>query len=41
MGMPVEIEWAMDDSGFQLLQARPLHTQVAATPMPSGCIVRD
>src|SRR5665213_183695 len=25
MGMPVEIEWAMDDSGFQLLQARPLH----------------
>jgi pyruvate,water dikinase len=32
MGMPVEIEWAMDDSGFQLLQARPLHTQVAAIP---------
>jgi pyruvate,water dikinase len=32
MGMPVEIEWAMDDAGFQLLQARPLHTQVAATP---------
>jgi pyruvate,water dikinase len=32
MGMPVEIEWAMDDSGFQLLQARPLHTQSAATP---------
>lgn len=32
MGMPVEIEWAIDDSGFKLLQARPLHTQVAATP---------
>jgi phosphoenolpyruvate synthase/pyruvate phosphate dikinase len=32
MGMPVEIEWAMDESGFQLLQARPLHTQVAVTP---------
>jgi pyruvate,water dikinase len=32
MGMPVEIEWAMDDSRFQLLQARPLHTQPAATP---------
>jgi phosphoenolpyruvate synthase/pyruvate phosphate dikinase len=32
MGMPVEIEWAMDDSGFQLLQARPLHTEVATTP---------
>ncbi len=32
MGMPVEIEWAMDDCGFQLLQARPLHMQPAATP---------
>jgi phosphoenolpyruvate synthase/pyruvate phosphate dikinase len=32
MGMPVEIEWAMDDSGFKLLQARPLHTQPATTP---------
>jgi phosphoenolpyruvate synthase/pyruvate phosphate dikinase len=32
MGMPVEIEWAMDDSGFQLLQARPLHMQPATTP---------
>jgi pyruvate, water dikinase len=25
MGMPVEIEWALDDAGFKLLQARPLH----------------
>ncbi|MGP0073070.1 MAG: PEP/pyruvate-binding domain-containing protein [Bryobacteraceae bacterium] len=32
MDMPVEIEWAMDDSGFQLLQARPLHMEPAATP---------
>jgi pyruvate,water dikinase len=32
MGMPVEIEWAMDESGFQLLQARPLHLEVAAAP---------
>ncbi len=32
MGMPVEIEWAMDDAGFKLLQARPLHTQPAAVP---------
>ncbi len=32
MGLPVEIEWAMDDSGFQLLQARPLHMQPAVTP---------
>jgi len=32
MGMPVEIEWAMDDAGFKLLQARPLHTQPAVVP---------
>jgi len=32
MSMPVEIEWALDNSGFQLLQARPLHMQPAATP---------
>ena len=25
MSMPVEIEWAMDDAGFRMLQARPLH----------------
>ena len=30
MSMPVEIEWALDDSGFKLLQARPLHME----PMP-------
>jgi len=27
MGLPVEIEWAMDDAGFKLLQARPLHIE--------------
>jgi pyruvate,water dikinase len=32
MGMPVEIEWALDDAGFKLLQARPLHTQAAEVP---------
>jgi pyruvate,water dikinase len=32
MGMPVEIEWAMDDGGFQLLQARPLHLEPATAP---------
>lgn len=32
MGMPVEIEWAMDETGFKLLQARPLHTEAAAVP---------
>jgi pyruvate,water dikinase len=29
MGKPVEIEWALDDSGFKLLQSRPLHLQPA------------
>jgi len=32
VGMPVEIEWALDDSGIKLLQARPLHMQPAAVP---------
>jgi pyruvate,water dikinase len=32
MGMPVEIEWALDDQGFKLLQARPLHVQPAHVP---------
>jgi pyruvate,water dikinase len=32
MKMPVEIEWAMDDAGFKLLQARPLHTEPATVP---------
>jgi len=30
--MPVEIEWALDDEGFKLLQARPLHVQPAQVP---------
>jgi pyruvate,water dikinase len=25
MGLPIEIEWALDDRGIKLLQARPLH----------------
>ena len=29
MNMPVEIEWALDDEGFKLLQARPLHMRPA------------
>jgi pyruvate, water dikinase len=32
IGMPVEIEWALDDEGFKLLQARPLHVQPAHVP---------
>ena len=32
VGGPVEIEWALDDTGFKLLQARPLHMQAAQVP---------
>jgi pyruvate,water dikinase len=32
LGMTVEIEWALDASGFKLLQARPLHMQPAQVP---------
>ncbi len=32
LGMPVEIEWALDDNGFKLLQARPLHVAPAHVP---------
>jgi pyruvate,water dikinase len=32
VGMPVEIEWALDEDGFKLLQARPLHMKSAYVP---------
>jgi pyruvate,water dikinase len=32
LGMPVEIEWALDDFGFKLLQARPLVVAPATVP---------
>jgi pyruvate,water dikinase len=32
LGMPVEIEWALDDTGFKLLQARPLYVAPAHVP---------
>ena len=32
MGMPVEIEWALDDAGIKLLQARPLHLEAPHVP---------
>ncbi len=32
IGMPVEIEWALDAAGFKLLQARPLHVEPAHVP---------
>jgi pyruvate,water dikinase len=36
MQIPVEIEWAMDDEGFKLLQARPLVADRQPQPHPSG-----
>ena len=32
IGGPTEIEWALDDQGLKLLQARPLHMQPAQVP---------
>jgi pyruvate,water dikinase len=32
IGMPVEIEWALDAEGFKLLQARPLHVEPVVVP---------
>jgi pyruvate, water dikinase len=32
LGLPVEIEWAADEAGFKLLQARPLHVQPIHVP---------
>jgi len=29
---PVEIEWALDEAGFKLLQARPLHVEPSIVP---------
>lgn len=32
IGMPAEIEWAMDDKGFRLLQVRPLQVNLPKAP---------
>jgi pyruvate,water dikinase len=32
IGSPVEIEWALDDAGFKLLQARPLTVEPGTVP---------
>lgn len=32
LGTEVEIEWALDDAGFKLLQARPLHLEPIVVP---------
>jgi pyruvate,water dikinase len=31
-GGPIEIEWALDDAGFKLLQARALHVEASIVP---------
>jgi len=36
VGRPVEIEWAMDEAGFKLLQARPLHLDDSPVPVPDA-----
>jgi pyruvate,water dikinase len=32
IGLPVEVEWVLDDDGFRLVQARPLHLAPAHVP---------
>jgi pyruvate,water dikinase len=34
IGVPVEVEWALDARGFKLLQARPLHLERTSAPDP-------
>jgi pyruvate,water dikinase len=41
MDRPVEIEWALDDRGIQLLQARPLHLQREEEPTVAEDWVRQ
>ncbi len=41
MDMPVEIEWALDDAGFKLLQARPLHLDDAPAPILDAAWLRQ
>ena len=36
VGRPVEIEWAMGEAGFKLLQARPLHLDDSPVPVPDA-----
>lgn len=41
MGMPVEIEWALDEQGIKLLQARPLHLDDNPVPVPDKIWLRQ
>jgi pyruvate,water dikinase len=40
-GMPVEIEWALDEAGFKLLQARPLHLDDRPAAVPDQIWLRQ
>lgn len=41
MGRPVEIEWALDDAGFKLLQSRPLHLDDQPAQVPDQVWLRQ
>jgi pyruvate,water dikinase len=41
MGRPVEIEWAIDDAGFKLLQSRPLHLEIEPERVPDEMWLRQ
>ena len=41
MGRPVEIEWALDDAGFKLLQSRPLHLDDQPARVPDQIWLRQ
>lgn len=41
MGLPVEIEWALDDEGVKLLQARPLHLDDKPATVPDPIWLRQ
>jgi pyruvate,water dikinase len=41
MGMPVEIEWALDEHGIKLLQSRPLHLDDNPAPVPDKIWLRQ
>jgi len=41
MGIPVEIEWAMDDAGIKMLQSRPLHFDDQPAHVPDQIWLRQ
>jgi pyruvate,water dikinase len=41
MGMPVEVEWAMDDAGIKMLQSRPLHLDDQPEHVPDQIWLRQ